>query len=66
MQEKDEIQLYYLVCDISKICKDYFYERKYLPQDAWSMETVVKSIYQKSKTLNSKYNEIKKEYKKNK
>lgn len=66
MQEKYEIQLYYLVCDISKICKDYFYERKYLPQDAWSMETVVKSIYQKSKTLNSKYNEMKKEYKKNK
>ena len=66
MQEQDEIQLYYLVCDISKICKDYFYERKYLPQDAWAMEAVVKSIYQKSKTLNSKYNEIKKEYKKNK
>ena len=66
MQEQDEIQLYYLVCDISKICKDYFYERKYLPQDALSMEAIVKSIYQKSKTLNSKYNEIKKEYKKNK
>lgn len=60
IDEKDEIQLYYLTCDISKICKKYFYNRKYLPHDAWSTETVVKSIYQKSKVLNKKYDEIKK------
>ena len=29
IDEKDEIQLYYLICDISKICKKYFYNRKY-------------------------------------
>lgn len=59
MEEKDEIQLYHLICDISKICKEYFYDRKYMPQDCWSIDTVVKSIYQKSKTLNKKFNEIK-------
>ena len=58
--DEEEVKLYYLICDISKICKKYFYERKYLPSDAWSIESVVKSIYQKSKTLNSNYNEMKK------
>lgn len=59
MEEKDEIQLYHLICDISKICKEYYYDRKYMPQDWWSIDAVVKSIYQKSKTLNKKFNEIK-------
>lgn len=60
IKDEDEKQLYYLVCDISKICKEYFYERKYLPKGAWSMESVVKSIYQTSKILNKKYNDLKK------
>lgn len=60
IKDEDEKQLYYLVCDISKICKKYFYERKYLPKDAWSMDSVVKSIYQTSKALNKKYNDLKK------
>lgn len=60
IKDEDEKQLYYLVCDISKICKKYFYERKDLPKDAWSMDSVVKSIYQTSKALNKKYNDLKK------
>ena len=33
--DDEEQKLYYLVCDISRVCKKYFYERKYLPKDAW-------------------------------
>ena len=60
IRDEDEIQLYHLICDISKICKKYFYVRKYLPDDAWSMEEVVKPIYETSKILNKRYNDLKK------
>ena len=60
IRDEDEIQLYHLICDISRICKKYFYVRKYLPDDAWSMEEVVKPIYQTSKILNKRYNDLKK------
>lgn len=60
IRDEDEIKLYHLICDISKICKEYFYARKYLPDDAWSIEKVVKPIYQTSKELNKRYNDLKK------
>jgi len=63
INNEQEKQLYYLVCDISKICKEYFYERKYLPRDAWSMDSVVKEIYMTSKNLKKKYDDYKKENK---
>lgn len=60
IRDEDEIKLYHLICDISKICKEYFYARKYLPDDDWSIEKVVKPIYQTSKELNKRYNDLKK------
>lgn len=60
MREEDEIKLYHIVCDISKICKEYFYARKYLPKHYWKMEYVVKSINASSKELKATYNELKK------
>ena len=63
INNEQEKQLYYLVCDISKICKEYFYERKYLSRDAWSMDSVVKEIYMTSKNLKKKYDDYKKENK---
>lgn len=60
MKEEDEIKLYHIVCDISKICKEYFYERKYLPKDCWSIDDVVKMIYSSSQDLKKTYNELKK------
>ena len=53
--KEDEIKIYHKVCDISRICKKYFYERKYLPSDAWSMDKVVESIYSTSKDLKKQY-----------
>lgn len=63
MREEDEIKLYHKVCDISRICKKYFYERKYLPSDAWSIDRVIDSIYLTSKELKKKYDELKKKNK---
>lgn len=63
---EDEVKLYHIVCDISKICKNYFYERKYLPKDCWSIDDVVKELMLSSKELKSKYNEIKQNNKHNK
>lgn len=60
MREEDEIKLYYNICKIAKVCKKYFYERKYLPSAAWSIDRVVKSICSEAKDLNNKYIEIKK------
>ena len=61
MREEDEIKLYHKVCDISRICKKYFYERKYLPKDAWSVDEVIKKISASNKKLKNKYLEIKKD-----
>lgn len=63
INEEDEIKLYHKVCDISRICKKYFYERKYLPSDAWSIDGVIDSIYSTSKELKKKYDELKKKNK---
>ena len=44
ISDEQEIKLYHIICDISKICKNYFYERKYLPNDAWSIDDVINDI----------------------
>ena len=60
INEEDEIKLYHIVCDISKICKEYFYARKYLPKYYWKIDNVVKSIYSSSKDLKTIYSNLKK------
>jgi len=59
ISDEEEIQLYYIICDISKICKKYFFERKHLPKDAWSIDEVIKKLSMANKKLKSKYSEIK-------
>ena len=60
VSDEDEVQLYYIICDIARICKKYFYERKYLPSDTWCIDDVIKRISISVKELKSKYSEIKK------
>ena len=60
MSDEDEVKIYHILCDISKICKNYFYERKYLPSDAWSVDNIVSAILGASKRLKTKYSEINK------
>ena len=62
MNEENESKLYYIICDISRICKNYFYERKYLPNDAWSIDDVVKRINNKTKELKKLYEVLKKNW----
>ena len=64
ISDGQEVQLYYIICDISKICKNYFYERKYLPSDAWSIDDVINKISSSTKLLKNKYSEIKNNNKK--
>lgn len=63
LSNEDEIKLYHIVCDISKICRDYFFSRKYLPHDCWSIDEVVKSISASSINLKKQYNDMKKQQK---
>lgn len=60
VSDEDEVQLYYIICDIARICKKYFYERKYLSSDVWCIDDVIKGISSSTKELKSKYLEIKK------
>ena len=60
ISDEDEVQLYYIICRIAKICKKYFYERKYLPSSTWSVDDVIKEISLSTKKLKDKYSEIKK------
>ena len=66
IKDEDEVKIYHIVCYIYKIFKNYFYERKYLPKDCWSIDDVVKEILLSSKELKSKYTEIKQSNKSNK
>lgn len=63
ISDEDEVRLYHIVCDISKICKDYFYERKYLPDDCWKVDDVVKQLCASSKELKNLYTQIRKDMK---
>lgn len=63
ISDEDEVKLYHIICDISKICKNYFYERKYLPSDVWCVDDTVKEITSSTQYLKSKYNEIRKSMK---
>lgn len=63
ISDEDEVRLYHIVCDISKICKDYFYERKYLPDDCWKVDDVVKQICASTKELKNLYTQIRKDMK---
>lgn len=56
MIEESEERMYHIICNISGVCRDYFYGRKYLPSDFWKMEDEIKAII-------SNANELKKEYK---
>lgn len=58
--DEEEVQLYHIICDISRTCKNYFYDRKYLPSDAWSIDGVVKEIILSTKELKNRYSQIKK------
>ena len=60
MRDENEVKLYYKICEMARICKKYFYERKYLPSSTWSIDKVVKSICSASKDLKNKYDEISK------
>lgn len=60
LSKEDEIKLYHIACDIAKICKNYFFNRKYLPSDCWSIDDVVKLISASSTELKKQYNIMKK------
>lgn len=63
MSEEQEIKIYHIVCDISKICRNYFYERKHLPKDWWSVDDVVQEMEFSIKELKETYNNLKKQNK---
>ena len=54
----EETRIYHLMCDISKICKKYFYSRNHLPSDFWSVDEMINSMLLKCKDLNTLYNNI--------
>lgn len=62
ISNEDEVKLYHIVCDIAKICKNYFYERKYLPSDCWSIDDLVTKIVLSTKRLKNKYKEIREQF----
>ena len=58
MTEADEERIYYILCKISKKCKNYFYDRKYLSFDISSLERKLKEIIETSDNLKKVYDEI--------
>lgn len=60
IDSEDEIRLYHLACDISRTLRDYFYFRKNLPNDGWSLEGIVNEIYSDAKLMHKEFKEYKK------
>ena len=54
----EEVKIYHLMCDISKICRKYFYSRNHLPSDFWSVDEIVNKMLLKCKDLNTLYNNV--------
>ena len=53
----EEVKVYHLMCDISKICRKYFYSRNHLPSDFWRPKGEISKIIDKSKQLEKLYKE---------
>lgn len=60
MNSNDEIEIYHIICDISKICREYFYGRKYLPRDFWNEESNIQELIDTLKILKNTFKEAKK------
>ena len=56
MNIENEERIYHIICDISKICRNYFYVRKYLPRDFWSEEKDISSLINTAKILEEEFN----------
>lgn len=56
MNIENEERIYHIICDISKICRNYFYGRKYLPRDFWSEEKDISSLINTAKILEEEFN----------
>ena len=60
---ENEKLIYHLACNLSGTLRDYFYFRKNLPNDGWSLEEIVNEIYSEAKLIKAKFKEVKKETK---
>lgn len=56
MNIENEERIYHIICDISKICRKYFYGRKNLPRDFWSEEKDISSLINTAKILEEEFN----------
>lgn len=60
MSEELEEEIYYAMCKISKICRQYFFERKYSCMSCVSLNKTIESINEYTRKLNKNYQELKK------
>ena len=60
ISDEEEVKLYYSICKIARVCRKYFYDRKYVPRDFWSLDKVVESISSASYDLEKQFNKFKK------
>ena len=58
MTDTEEERIYYILCKISKKCKNYFYDRKYIPFDRYSLERKINEIIESAENLKKVYSEI--------
>jgi len=62
MSEEDEVKIYHIMCKISKLCRSYFYERKYLPNDGWSLDNNVEAMLSQAEKLKDTFLFLKEKY----
>ena len=51
ISDEDEVKLYHKFCDISKMCRKYFYDRQNMPSEWWTVDEYVDSVISKTKEL---------------
>lgn len=55
-------QIYYELCSIAKLCKNYFYWRKNISEGGWEMDNYVDQVIEKAEKLKKLREQQRKEY----
>ena len=62
MSEEDEKKIYHIFCDISKVCRDYFWCRLHIPNDGWSIDGEVNEMIDSLEYLRQTHKELRAKY----
>ena len=62
MSDEDELEIYHAFCDISNMCREYFWLRLHMPKDGWSIDGEVGGMLSNLYYLKDTFEKLKAKY----